>query len=162
MSAEDALLKHHQRQWDKIQKESRPKRKNRKPEKLVEIEVLAWAKEMGMSLHVVESKAVYSRAAGRYLHSQTSESLPDLIGNFGEFSVWIELKARGRRSTLKDHQREFLVRKIQEGCFACCTDRMMHIDHLFQTWLKAGEMYRQKYLMDDLPRKRHPRHDDLF
>jgi len=44
---------------------------------------------MGFDLTVVDTSAVWNPMAKRYLRRQASESLPDLIGNFGPTSVWI-------------------------------------------------------------------------
>lgn len=96
--------------------------------------------------------------AGRYLRRQASESLPDLIGNYGSLSVWIELKAKGQRSSINSkkskHQREFLIRKINSGAFACVTDG---IDHLNSLWIKfkaANAIDRRALLIGDLPKIR--------
>ena len=130
------------------------KKRNKKPEYEFVKSFMAWAKTTDLSLHSVESKAVYSAAAGRYLHSQTSESLPDIIGNYGALSLWIEAKAKDRRSSLKPHQREFLVNKINDGCFACVTDSIEHFKNLFEAYLKCKGNDRKQLLMDALPKKR--------
>lgn len=97
--------------------------------------------------------------AKRYLRRQASESLPDIIGNYNHISVWIELKAPGQRGAINAkkslHQREFLVRKIQQGCFACVTDGPEHLRSLFFKWKNATSMIdRVAILMGDLPNKR--------
>ena len=52
-----------------------------------------WAKKNGFDLTVVDTSAVFNKYAKRFIRSQASESLPDLIGNYKSLSVWIELKA---------------------------------------------------------------------
>lgn len=156
MSAKEALHKYLKRQANIIDREMKgKKRKNKKPEKETEKKVLNWCKKIGIDIHVIESKAVYSKKAGRYLKSQTSESLPDLIGNYEGIAVFIELKAYQRRRALKDHQRDFLIRKIKQDCFACCTDRVEHINDLFKDWLNlSSRESRINLLLSDLPKKR--------
>jgi hypothetical protein len=148
---EDAITKHHA----KTAKRKGVKKKNGKPEQLVVKAVMEWGKRVGCDLHIVESKAVYSKAAGRYLHTQTSESLPDIIGNWKDLSLWIEVKAKGRRSTLKPHQKDFLERKIQQGCFAVCVDDVQDLDLIFQKFQVATPgMIREGILLDHLPKKK--------
>lgn len=134
--------------------------RNTGPEKLiVEPQVLLFGRQVGMDLSVVDTSAVWNPMAKRYLRRQASESLPDIIGNYNHVSVWIELKAPGKRSAINSkgsrHQREFLVRKIQQGCFACVTDGMDHLRQLFFRWRNAGNMIdRVAILMGDLPSER--------
>lgn len=153
MSAEDALKKYYARQMGS-EKRRRKGRKNGKPEKELERSVLQWASSQGIFLHVVEAKAVFSEKAQRYLRGQAEAGLPDLIGNHGSLSVWIELKAKGRRSTLKEHQREFLVAKIEQGCFACCVDSVEMLESLLVSFLSTGTSDRQLLLLNALPAKR--------
>lgn len=157
---ERAILKHHERA---ARRDGNSARKNNKPEQSVVKEVLKWAKSRGLDLHVVESKAVYSASAGRYLHSQTSESLPDLLGNYQGLSVWIECKAKGRVSTLKEHQRAFLARKATQNCFACVTDSVKRLENYFDTFLTLLPEDRPTYLLSHLkPKKPHSDESDLF
>jgi hypothetical protein len=134
--------------------------RNSGPEKTItEPEVLAWANRAGMDLSVVDTSAVWNPMAGRYLRRQASESLPDLIGNYGPTSVWIELKAPGKRSVINAkgsrHQREFLIRKIKQGCFACVTDGEQHLRALFTRWVNAPDIQEKVFiLLNDLPQSR--------
>lgn len=158
MSAEDALLKHHQKLLDReIRSAKRGRKKNQKPEKELEKQILAACEQWGFDLHVVEAKAVYSEKAGRYLRGQTEAGLPDLVGNLEGLSVWIELKAPGRRSTLKEHQRAFLVRKIEAGCFAVCVDSAEGLYDLTRAFLSTRSSDRCQLLLDHLPKKRQGR-----
>lgn len=134
--------------------------RNSGPEKTItEPLVLAWARQVGMDLSVVDTSAVWNPMAKRYLRRQASESLPDLIGNYGPTSVWIELKAPGGRSAINakqnKHQRDFLVRKIKQGCFACVTDGPDHMRGLFARWVSAPTLQDKVFtLLNDLPRAR--------
>ena len=110
--------------------------KRERPEKQVEKSVLEWCARSGFDISVVESKAVYSRSAGRYLRGQTEAGFSDLVGvtSTGR-ACFIELKAEGKRSTLKPHQYDFLLRKIKLGAFACCVDSVELIDSIYTRWL---------------------------
>lgn len=132
--------------------------RNSGPEKQVEFEILAWARRNGFDLSVVDTAAVWNPMAGRYLRRQASESLPDLIGNYGGLSVWIELKAAGQRSSINSkkslHQRQFLTRKIQQGCFAVVTDGEAHLTKVWNAYRVASTYDKQAILMGDLPKAR--------
>ena len=155
MSAKSALLNYHARIWTSEKRsQSRRGKKNDKPEKVLEKSVLSWALLNGLNLHVIESKAVYSASAGRYLRGQAEAGLPDLIGNIQGLSAWIELKAKGRRGTLKEHQRLFLIRKIEQGCFACCIDSVDQLAELFESYFNTHVSDRVQLLLDHLPKKR--------
>ena len=152
---QDALNRHH----DKLHKQNERRssgvsRKNGKPEQLVVKAILQWAQGRGLDLHVVESKAVYSKAAGRYLHSQISESLSDLIGNYQGFAIYVEVKAKGRASTLKEHQRLFLSRKATQGCFATVADSVEVLALRFEAWLMLSPEKRPGYLLKFLQPKK--------
>jgi len=132
---------------------------NAKPEKLVEVEILAFGKRHGFDLTVVDTSAVWNPQANRYLSRMASESLPDLIGNWNSVSVWIELKARGCRSVINSkacsHQLQFIIRKINQGCFACVTDSSEHLNQLCMKFKNAKDLAeRRAVLMNDLPRNR--------
>lgn len=160
MSAKDALLKFHKRDAEKLSGKTRRKvKKNAKPEKDLEKEILHWAQSKAIHLHVVESKAVYSVSAGRYLRGQAERGLPDLIGNCEGLSMWVELKAPGRRSTLKMHQRDFLEQKVSQGCFAVCVDSVEMLAKVLAAFLSTPASDRAQLLMDHLPVKR-PRPSD--
>lgn len=124
------------------------------PEKIVEWQVRNWARAQGFDLTVVDTAARFSTASGRYKKNMTaSESLPDLIGNYKYVSVWIELKAPGCRSSINRpksrHQRDFLIRKIQAGCFACVTDSVEHLGALWARYKASAN--RSQTLLEDLP-----------
>lgn len=129
------------------------------PEKLVEFEIIAYGKRNGFDFTVVDTAAVWNPQAGRYVGSKASERLPDLIGNWGAVSVWVELKARGCRSVINSrkcsHQLAFLIRKINQGCFACVTDSEEHFNTVVQKFKAAKDVAeRRAILISDLPKNR--------
>jgi hypothetical protein len=128
------------------------------PEKLVELEVISWGNRNGFDLTVVDTSAVWNPIANRYLSKQASESLPDLIGNYGWLSVWIELKAPGRRCVINSkssqHQRAFIMRKIKQGCFAVVSDGEKHMRLIWEKYKKASQFERPAILIADLPVER--------
>lgn len=138
-----------------IQQTKTIKPKNKKPEKELEKQMLPFLKSLGIFAWVVDSSAVYSASAGRYLYSQADVGCPDIIGvnHLGLF-VAIELKSPGRRSSLKEHQRDFLTRLIQHNSFACCSDSVSHFSSLYSSWLTTPLENRQAMLMQDLPKQR--------
>lgn len=126
------------------------KKQNKSPEKLLEKQVLLWCRSKGWKVHVVEAKAVYSLAAGRYLNSQIAPGFSDIIGvmDNGIF-VAIELKAFGRRSTLRNNQRAFLEDCINHFGFGVCVDRVELLQEYYDTWSKSPS---KEYLISVLPK----------
>lgn len=109
--------------------------KNKTPEKDLQREIMKWLDDNKFSCHVVESKAVYSVAAGQYVRGQTVAGMPDIVGcDLIGTGVFIELKAKGRRGTLKEHQRQFLEEKIAKGAFAICCDSVEYLDENYRKW----------------------------
>jgi len=143
----DLLLRSIERQQPKEKKSRAP---SKKPEKEVEKQVLQWAKMQNIFLHVVESKAVFSQAAGSYLRGQVDAGFPDLVGNDSSGRVlYVELKAFGRRSNLSELQYEFLKRKINQGCFAVVVDSSEILNDFYYTWKTSKNP--QSYLLSVLP-----------
>lgn len=134
--------------------------KNRQEEKqVIEPLTLNWLRANEFDITVVDTKATWNPQAKRYLKRMASESLPDLIGNRGSLSVWIELKSTGMRSVInsakKLHQRSFLVRKIRQGCFACVTDGVPHLRALWFKYENAKtSTEKMQVLLEDLPELR--------
>lgn len=131
-----------------------PKRRNKKPERQTETDCLLWCRANNMFVHVIESSS-YDHILGRKTLSKTTVGMPDLIGNtINGNSVYIELKAKDRRSTLKDHQRAFLIEKIRQNCFAVVVDSVHKLDQYYKEFCKLrNQESRQTYLLDCLPRK---------
>lgn len=163
-SVKNALLKYHEKQ---LQKNNSKRRKNKKPEKQTEKECLDWMREHGFSVHIVESKAVYSTSAGRYLKGQTVSGFIDCCGcDPNGFGVFVEFKARGRRSTLRDSQREFLKEKILKSAFGCVIDRAEQLAEIYRQWCRLKRHGRDEsiaYLLEQIPKKKPVlNNNDLF
>ena len=132
------------------EKKSRSGLEYKKPEKLVEKDCLLWAKNNQIFLHIVEAKAVFSQAVGRYLSGQVESGFPDLVGNNNNGQVlWVELKAKDRRSTITPLQYLFLKTKIEQGCFAVVVDSADRLHEYYYTWLNGKNQ--QGYLTGLLP-----------
>ena len=153
-STNAAMLKYHQRQLNQGTTRER-KGTNKKPEKNTEKNVLDWARNHNIHLHVVESSS-YDPRLRRKGMSRAVSGFPDLVGNTQEgHSVWIELKAKDRRSALSDKQREFLLTKVQQNCFAVVVDSVERLSQYWKGfWSLQLESDRQTYLLDCLPKKR--------
>lgn len=106
-----------------------------KPEKLVELEVLNWLNLNGFSCDVIESKAVFSQKAGRYLRGQTVKGMSDLVGcdSIGR-GVFIELKAKGKRTNVSLEQIAFLSKKITNHAFAVVVDSADCLSHYYSKY----------------------------
>lgn len=133
-STRDALNRYFTREAKKV---SRTKRKNQKPEFEFKKLAVKWLAENGFECDVVESKGVYNFAAGRYDQGKAEAGFADIVGVSPYFGVacFIELKAPGKRYSLKVHQRDFLLRKIKAGAFAICADSTFYIDDIYKCWV---------------------------
>lgn len=159
---QDALNKHALSQMPKTPKSGR-RNKNQSPEKLVQNECLHWLRLQGFAVHVIDSKATYSLSSQTYRSSTVKPGFSDLVGcdNNGIFLA-IELKAKGKLSTLKPHQRQFLEEKIKRGAFAVCVDSVDLLKTLYRNWnLVTGEPAKL-YLLHSLPPKKESSLDPLF
>lgn len=136
------------------QNNRQPKKKNKKPERDTENDCLIWCRANNIFVHVVESSS-YDPITGRKTFSRATAGMPDLIGNTANGnSIYIELKAKDRRSTLKDHQRDFLIEKIKQNCFAVVVDSVEKLNQYFREFCKLKNLEsRQTYLINCLPRK---------
>ncbi len=162
MSAASALNRFYQRQAREVSR--RPKRRNKKPEADLEKVLVPLFSELGLAMHKIESKAVYSASAGRYITGQAEAGMSDYIGNtkYGT-AAFIEVKAPGKRATLKVHQREFLLSKILSGCFAVCIDSttsLVEIYNLWNTRMRMEPMLARNILIMSLPKEPKERKDD--
>jgi hypothetical protein len=166
MSARKALESYYRRDAKAVGPKTRRSRRNEKPEFEFKKTLRKHIENLGFCVETVESKAVYSKAAGRYLEGQANAGFSDTCGVTPYFGVafFCELKAPGRRSTLKVHQRDFLLEKIEMGAFACCVDSTALFDELWTEWLSlrkegyfqaskemlAGRLPKIKELTDNL------------
>ena len=141
------------------EKKDAPKRKNAKPEKTVEKDVMAYMKTIGLDMEVIEAKATYSEKTGRYTSKAIAPGYTDSSGNTPDgIAVFVEFKAPFRRNTLRDNQRKFIERKIEMNCFAAVVDSTHCFAQTYRTW----KTYRNRgmldeardYLISQLPKKR--------
>jgi hypothetical protein len=161
-SAMRALLSYNKKQIKKSVKKKK-KRTGVTPEKMVEKDVMHWLSTNGFSCNVVESKAVYSAQSGRYLRGQTDAGFPDICGcSPNGLGVFIELKAKGRRSTLKDHQRAFLIDKINRGAFAVCVDSVDCLRDISLKFKHSDHEARKELLLNHLPVKKKAKEELSF
>lgn len=130
--------------------------KSKKPEKLVEAEVMTWLNLNGFSCNIVESKGVYSHAAGRYLQGQTDPGMSDIVGNdsIGR-ACFIELKAKGKRRNVSMAQYTLLSKKIDTFCFAVVVDSASLLSMYYEKYcdfIKSGDFNGSRnYLREVLP-----------
>ena len=146
-------------------KNYKPRKKNKKPEQQTVKECMEWFHEFGFSMHVVDSTAVYSVSAGRYLTGQTVAGFSDSAGCTPEgVGCFVEFKAKGQLRTLRPAQREFLRAKILKGCFACVVDSKTLLHETYFHWVRLERIDSQAptaYLLDQLPRMK-LREDNIF
>jgi hypothetical protein len=114
---------------------NRVKRKNAKPEKLVEKEVLDWCRSRGWFVNVIESKSTFSAKSGRYTGTAAAAGHVDITGvdDKGVF-VAIELKAPGKLKTLRPAQYKFLVEVINRNGFGVCVDSCAMLSEIYYTF----------------------------
>ncbi len=161
-STREAIFKYHQKQLNQgVTRE--PKRKNKKPEKDVEKEVMEWARLNQVFLHVVEASS-YDPISRRRVLSKAQAGFPDLVGNNVEgHACYIELKAKDRRGTVSEHQRLFLEKKIDQGSFSVVVDSVARLEQYWKGfWSLKNPDERKTYLRDCLPKKRKSRNDDDY
>ena len=116
------------------------------PEKIVEAEVLAACKELGLDVSVVDSGMEFTKNGGQKM-SDTEVGFSDLVGNTPDgVAVYIELKARGKIANVSQIQKRFLLRKAQAGCFAVAVDRPEVLFSLYLGWKREGRESLIKFL----------------
>ncbi len=142
-----------------FQQRRRFKKRNKKPEKIFVAYLLAKMRMLGYDVDEVESKAVYSLRARRYIRGQLPKGFSDIVGNnVRGLATFIEAKAEGRKSTLRAEQRNFLTRKIKSGCIAMVVDSID--DFLRQhkqfedTYYLFSQDQRAELLLKELPQKK--------
>ena len=148
-----SLMSYLDRDAKKREREGKPTKKNNSPEKTVQDEILAQCKRHGFELYVTDNAAKWNSRVGRYVVSTDFESgMSDLTGDREGRTCYIEVKAPRKRSTLKDHQRAFLERKIDRGCFAIVADDWQMVLRTFASW--QMENFSKHFLRNHLPTKR--------
>lgn len=159
----DALLKFHEKDHKEIRKLSglnTKRKKNMKPEKLVEEACLKWMRDLGWEVQIIESKAVWNKAAGCYTQNQSVKTgNADCQGIMPDgTSVAVEFKAPGRLNTfLSDRrvaQRDFIIRRIHMHGFACVVDSVDKLSHIYKQWCEYRAIDKEcakQYLLSCLP-----------
>lgn len=146
---ENALMRNSLRLLPKPKASPRQTR-NKSPEKDVQREVMAWLRQHGFSVTVIESKAVYSQSAGRYLHGQVVSGFPDVVGcTASGHAVFIELKAPGRLKTVRPAQKAYLAEKIEHGAFCVVVDGVDRLKQVYCDWVALEDpKIAMSYLME--------------
>lgn len=146
--------------WSQKQLEpqqTKPRRSNKKPEAELVKQLQALCKTLGIAIHKVEASS-YDFVAKRTTASRVEAGYSDLSGNTDHgIAVYVEAKAPGRLSTLKDHQRRFLVSKIHQNCFSCCVDSVDRLEFIYKKWCQLRRMNIDKeskdFLLSQLPQE---------
>ena len=128
------------------------KKKNKSPERLVQDAIIKHLKNLGFFVFEIESKAIKTpkKGGGFFFRSAgAKKGTPDILGvsPSGQF-VAIEVKAKGKRSTLRDEQRVFLNRVIDNNGFAMVCDSIEYFTEVFSGYQEARN---KKYLVKCLP-----------
>jgi len=115
----------------------KPVKKNKRTEyDFVVQPCLIWMRQMGWSVDIYESRAVWDSKAQSYVTKGIKVGHPDLAGCTNQgYAVYCEAKSPGKRSTVKPHQRHFLMSKIKCGAFACVIDDLEYLKALWAKWI---------------------------
>jgi len=139
-------------------------RKNNDPEAQLVKAIISHLTALKWNVQWYESKAVYNPKAQRYMSSQMKPGHSDIAGSTPEgISCYIEVKDKGKRSTLRDNQRAFLEEKIRSNCFAVCVDYIGSVEALYFTWKNMkNRNFAQSFLLRELPIKKETVDDLTF
>lgn len=151
-------------------KTSGPKRRNEKPEKLVEHACLEWMRNKGWSVQIIESKSTFDPKRQRYISQTTKAGTCDCFGVTDDgYAVFVEFKAQGKRNTFaldkNFRQAEYLTSKIRTGAFACVVDSPQLLEETYTNWVNLKSLEGLKpaieFLLNQLPRqnKKNPTSD---
>lgn len=169
MSHRDSTKKALNRYFEKLAKEQKPKaprRKNKAPEKVVVGQLCAWMSEQGWSYDIAEA-STYDRITRRHSEGRLPAGFSDVVAAAPLVGVavaaYIEAKAPSRRSTLKPHQRDFLIRKIEAGSFAVVVDSAQLLEKFWLEYKEAVESGRptKDILLAMLPKQNTKAHDKI-
>lgn len=121
---------------------------------------MRWLRASGFDVTVIEAKATFNQKRSRFIAQSVAPGTCDIVGNDSAGrAVFIELKAPGRRSTLREQQRDFLQRKIKTGCFAVVVDSVEMLKEFYSVWTSHDASLRFHYLESVLPKKSEPKKD---
>jgi len=109
------------------------KRKNAKPEKLVEEACVLWFQSKGWKMAIIDSKATFNPKAKRYLKSKAAPvGHSDSCGCTDTgLAVFVEFKAKGMVNDLSPEQETFLTERRACGAFTAVVDS---VDLLEKLW----------------------------
>jgi hypothetical protein len=153
---EAAMIKHHEKL---LPNKPRARKRNDNPEARISLEIKNHLVALGWSVDIVESKAVFSASAQSYTHGKTRPGFSDICGNSpsGQ-AVYIEVKSKGRRSSIRPAQFDFLTEKIKTNAFAIVADSVEYVDRIYKAWLASPD--KVSLLSNELP-KLQPRHSSI-
>ena len=146
----DAVVKHCKKEARKLQS----KRRNDKPEERVVEMLMEFYRQNGFFMRRYESKA--KNINGVWRTSGVETGTPDLMGVCprGYFHA-CEVKAKGRRSTVREEQRDFLMNVIKRGGFACVGDSVEFVRGLYDKFFKlSSKSSRRELLIEAIPKSR--------
>ena len=136
-----------------VEKENRkyqPKRKNKAPEEEVVAELMAYFKENDWFIRRYEAKS--KQINGVWRSAGLAPGTPDLMGWAPNgVGVACEVKAKGKNSTLRQKQRDFLVEVIKRNGFGVCSDSLQQFQRVWTRWLSLSQPERASFLYAELP-----------
>ena len=135
---------------DGLPKQNRKKKHNDNVEGPVCLAIKNHLKSIGWSVDIVEAKGVFNESAGQYAHGKTRPGFSDICGCMPNgIACYIEVKAPGKRSTMRPDQEHFLVEKISTNAFAIVADSVEYVMRVFNEWQSADN--KKAYLLHELP-----------
>lgn len=152
-STKEALDRYFTKQANKALK---PKRKNTKPEKIVQMDCVAWMRRQGWDVQIYEAKATFNPLRNRYTQGSMKAGTVDCQGVTpnGQF-VAVEFKAPKKRATFNAskncRQREYLMNKIKSNAFGCVVESAAQLQKIWDAYQSLDPEFRQAYLMTQLP-----------
>lgn len=124
--------------------------KRQSPEKLVEQQIMEWCAHNDFDVTVVDSARHHGER-----QKVGENGFPDLVGNVGPLSVWIELKSPDNKNNLSINQYNFLLRKISAGCFAVCVSSSDDLAYFWRSYRASeGDLEKLKFLKTVLPQNK--------
>jgi len=113
------------------------KRKNEKPEKLVEKACVDWMRNQGWKVEIYESKA--TQVNGIWRNQAIKAGTPDCQGVTPDgLAIAVEFKAKGKLKTFTNpknyRQQEFIKSRINMGAFAAVVDDVETLKKIYEEW----------------------------
>lgn len=148
-AAESAWKSEHERQ----KREKKRKKKRKKPEEDVVKALLSFYKTHGFFVKRYESKAKF--IGGEWTAGGLSFGTPDLMGVCPSgFMHAVEVKAPGRRASLRTEQEKFLKKVISCNGFAYVCDDVDALKEVYGKWISyRSQSLRRQYLISLFPKK---------